>query len=498
MAIIKGVTYTDNLYGTAGADTLNPLKGTHTLYGGAGADIYNLQKTSFSSGAMPHSYYTINETGADNSVDTINVTAFKGSGLVQSFERVGNDLVAVLPGAARGFNSPGTTTLHLNIVNQFSTTNAEAHIEKLVLAGVSYNLLSDNNGTDQADIATGASTADSINTFAGNDYVFANGGNDTVYSGLGNDTIYAGAGDDFVFGEAGTDYIYGGDGNDKITGGAGLDGLYGEAGNDTLTGGAENNILDGGDGNDALVAGAGNDTLVGGAGSNTLKGGAGSDMYTVTNTAGTTQVITDVAAQNESFSGDFLNLKTATGYTPLSFLHAGNDLIITTAEGSEITIKGQYDVNSYVGDHGIEYLAQNSTNIYDALWVSKGLIGDGPEFPNGQDVATGAAGDLIVGTTADETIYGGKGSDLLQGGGGSDIFEIHTDSENDTILDFSADDKIDMSDLRTTFETLSFFEIADGAVNHTYIFAGDADTGYVTIDLVGVNADALTSDNFIF
>ena len=75
---------------------------------------------------------------------------------------------------------------------------------------------------------------------------------------------------DQINGSESFDRIYGNDGNDLINGFGGDDQVNGDAGNDTLYGGAGNDVLKGGDGNDFII---------GGEGSNNLFGEAGDDTY---------------------------------------------------------------------------------------------------------------------------------------------------------------------------------------------------------------------------
>ncbi|NRA61751.1 MAG: type I secretion C-terminal target domain-containing protein, partial [Psychrobium sp.] len=85
---------------------------------------------------------------------------------------------------------------------------------------------------------------------------------DIVNAGSGNDVIFGQAGSDILYGHTGDDYIDGGADNDGLRGGTGNDILLGQAGNDWLIGDAGNDIIIGGLGNDLLTGGADSDTFI--------------------------------------------------------------------------------------------------------------------------------------------------------------------------------------------------------------------------------------------
>ncbi|MGB0835872.1 MAG: Ig-like domain-containing protein, partial [Psychrobium sp.] len=92
------------------------------------------------------------------------------------------------------------------------------------------------------------------------------------------DIVNSGSGDDIIYGQAGSDLLYGHTGNDYIDGGIGNDGLRGGLGNDTLLGQDGNDWLVGDDGNDTLIGGDGNDTIIAGLGDDIIIGGLGNDV----------------------------------------------------------------------------------------------------------------------------------------------------------------------------------------------------------------------------
>lgn len=146
----------------------------------------------------------------------------------------------------------------------------------------------------------------------GNDKLLGGGANDTLLGGAGDDLLSGGPGADTLDGGPGTDTVtyagdplpvhvtfdgqpndgehgerdnvaatvetvIGGRGNDTLTGDANPHTLIGGLGDDTLTGGNSNDTLLGGPGNDRLAGGEGNDVLTGGPGIDVFSCGPGAD-----------------------------------------------------------------------------------------------------------------------------------------------------------------------------------------------------------------------------
>lgn len=218
----------------------------------------------------------------------------------------------------------------------------------------------------------------------------------------GNDTLDGGAGDDILLGRAGADKLIGGDGLDtasyagstqavSINLGTGA-GSGGDAQGDTYNG-IENAIgslgndkLYGTAGANVLSGDAGDDILVGGAGADTLNGGAGNDT----------------AYYTGSRAGVIVSLATGVG--------SGGD-----AEGDTLV-----DVEQVIG-----------SSFNDTL-------------------TGGAGGNSLWGGAGDDILIGGGGADRLKGEAGNDLFVYlstgdSTAAARDTIFDFGAGDRIDLS-----------------------------------------------------
>lgn len=300
---------------------------------------------------------------------------------------------------------------------------------------------------------------------AGDEHFVGTGGKDQFAGGTGNDHINGGTGNDVLGGGEGDDDLIGGAGNDKIDGGAGLDVISGDAGNDTLSGGADDDSLSGGIGNDTLKGGVGADYLSGGDGKDSLVGDLGND--TLQGGAGDDKEGGGVG--NDHF---------------LAGVDAGNDKL----DGG----KGE-DLVDYSG-------ASTGMTIDFARGIAKATLGDatsGTDKLSGiEDVVGSAFDDIIFGNKESNVITGGAGADMLTGGKGGDVFVFAavTDGQPghaDTITDFTAGDKIDLSAIDAiegaagSAFTLSAATPAEGSAAGVVWFDAAAHTLYAS-----TNADA--------
>ncbi|PZD73392.1 Leukotoxin [Acaryochloris thomasi RCC1774] len=142
---------------------------------------------------------------------------------------------------------------------------------------VSFELLNQVNGTDNADRLTGTPDEDRIRGFGGNDFIRGRSGNDVLIGNSGKDQIFGSRGNDSLYGNRGNDLLNGGSGNDLLRAGQGKDKLFGSRGDDILRGNDGDDLLLGGAGNDRLNGGNGLDLLNGSNGDDFLKGGKGDD-----------------------------------------------------------------------------------------------------------------------------------------------------------------------------------------------------------------------------
>lgn len=248
---------------------------------------------------------------------------------------------------------------------------------------------------------------------------------------------------------------------DKIDAGS-FDRLSGLAGNDSLLGLAGNDTLDGG---------AGNDTLTGGVGADSMIGGDGNDVYYVDD-FGDVVVEANADAQTGGIDTVYVNLKHAAGASYVLPANVENAIIqsagacnVTGNAVNNLILMGS-GLNIVDGGAGrsdtVSYATANTTG-------TQGISLDLSAFKNGYSVAAGISGadkvrnveniigsryaDRLSGSTAANILTGGDGQDTLKGKGGADIFRFETlanspaGKNRDSILDFSADDRIDLSAL---------------------------------------------------
>ncbi|SLN56759.1 Bifunctional hemolysin/adenylate cyclase precursor [Roseivivax jejudonensis] len=340
-------------------------------------------------------------------------------------------------------SAAGTDT-YVNI-ETFIFDDVRLDVDDLLEAGGSGGVPGDSvQGTDGDDTLTATVNDDTVTGGGGNDTIDGDFGDDGVFGQDGDDVLDGGRGNDNIAGSVGNDAITGGSGRDSIGGGEGNDSIAGETGDDTIGGGVGDDRIDGGAGDDVLAAGAGDDGIIGGAGNDTIGGSYGSDSV-------------GGGSGDDSLGGGF-----------------GMDLV----EGG--------DGNDSIGG------------------------GEGNDTVRGDDdddfLAGGGRNDIVDGGEGNDTINGGSGNDTLTGGSGADQFNwISTDNiagDVDVVTDF--EDGVDTllfagvanapgSGLAGRVETLS---IDDTTFNGQA--AAEIEYEGQTVVLLGVSADALGVDDFLF
>ena len=200
--------------------------------------------------------------------------------------------------------------------------------------------------------------------------------------------------DNILRGHDGENVLHGKGGHDRIWGGADSDDVYGEKGNDQLWTGGGDDRAHGGAGSDRMKLGSGNDEAWGNRGKDTVHGGAGNDTFHATARDGA-----------DTYYGG--NAKADSGDDMLDM-----SAILTRIEanlGSGSNFKG----------HAI------TEGVKDVLYGIENIV-------------TGSGDDVIHASVAHNTMGGGDGKDTF-------VFKSAAHADGDTIQDFQAGDRIDVS-----------------------------------------------------
>jgi Ca2+-binding RTX toxin-like protein len=249
---------------------------------------------------------------------------------------------------------------------------------------------------------------------------------------IGDDTV------NLLTGADGNDVAMGHGADDMISTGAGNDFVDAGSGDDTVISGSGDDMVYGRDGIDNILAGDGKDMIDGGNGNDNAFGGAGDDTF--------------VAHANDgadSYYGD-----------------GGTDTLDMSA------VMANIEVNLGTGSAG---------------WAKVGGVSD--QLYSIENIVTGAGDDHITASGAHNVIDIGSGHDTV-------IFRSASDADHDTILNFEAGDKIDVTGFMSGSVTLvngasaaagqiavSFADI--GSDNFTVLHGHDANDNVFEIDIKG-------------
>ena len=372
----------------------------------------------------------------------------------------------VVFGKAGGFSS-NIDLSSLNGSNGFKLNGAVAGDQ----SGWSVASAGDVNGDGIDDLIVGARYADANGTDSGASYVVygLQPNSAVVRVGTGApDTFGGGAFHDVLIGQGGNDSLYGNGGDDTLDGGDGNDKLHGGAGNDTLSGGNGNDVLDGGTGDDAMSGGAGDDTYyVDSAADGVVESANGGTdtVHTTVSYALTPNVEILISDSNAglSLTGNTLNNTIIGG--------AGDDRL-NGGKGAD-NMQGGAGNDTYIVDNAGDVVTDSSGIDTVVTRIDYTLGDDIERLRAGSDsglILTGNGGDnRIMGGAGDDVIIGGLGKDTLTGGDGDDVFKYlamsdsgPTGATRDTITDFTAGDKID----------LSAIDAIDGGGHDSFTFIG--------------------------
>jgi Ca2+-binding RTX toxin-like protein len=374
-------------------------------------------------------------------INTNNITANDGNGVVNN-GLIGGDTIAV-------FGNFATTSLNYSTIH----VNGSAGNDIVDISGLeSAHRIVFDGGTGTNEVVGSVRTQDILT----NANVVTTS---TVTSGSGDDTATPPPapvvdltliGDDtanLLSGAGGNDVAIGNGGDDLLSTGDGADVINAGAGADTVVAGAGDDMVYGQDGADTIFGGTGKDMLDGGNGDDTVFGGSEDDMF-----------VAHVNDGTDSYHGD-----------------AGSDTLDMSA------VMANIEVNLGTGFAG---------------WAKVGTVTD--QLYSVENVVTGGGNDTITASGAHNVIDTGAGHDKI-------VFHSASDANGDTILNFEAGDKIDVSDfMGGTVNLVSGSTAAAGQIavsfeniggeNFTVLHGHDVNDNTFEIDIKGHHA--LTGTDF--
>ena len=402
-----------------------------------------------------------------------------------------------------------------NVENIFSGSGADTLIgdglSNLFRGGLGQDFIDGGAGSDTADYREKSSAVVVTLTGATDAVVRVGGVAEDIIRNVEN--VFGGTGSDTLIGDASANSLSGGDGSDILQGGIGADILDGGAGADladyrdktnsvvvTLGGTSNVGVSVGGVIEDTIrniekvFGGSAADTLVGDNLANTFRGGGGADLIdggagvdiadyqektaaVVVTLAGSTdatvrvgEVAEDTIRNIESiFGGSGDDILTGDASVNTLSGNSGRD-VLTGGGGADVLDGGAgVDTASYRDKSASVVLTLNGAT--NATVTVGGVAED--TLRNVENVLGGLGNDRLTGDAAANLLSGGGGNDILDGGSGSDTFQfdfaLDPASNVDTILNFSAGDKISLD--RFVFDAL-----LPGALSNAEFFSASGAT----------------------
>ena len=482
----------DTVFGEAGNDRIATGGGNDVIHGGDGDDIIAAQggDDTIDGGAGTDIAWYIGKredfTVTDNRDGTFTVEDMRpgspnGTDLVSNVETIGFTEgpveMPITVAAEQSFRGSGTADIHNGTLGNDviyglagNDTLSGADGDDLLNGGAGADLLNGGNGTDTVDYsdASGGVVVLLENTTGG-------GVNGQYSNTAAGGRLFEAEGDtyqgiDGVIGSNFTDLVYGahggtiarlGAGNDVFDNSsnhANQDEVYGEDGDDIIIlGGGPGDYANGGAGDDMLRGDGGNNTLVGGAGTDTAYYANNRSTYTITDNGDGTIAITDAIGETDTLS-------------EIEFLRFA-DGTVSIDDALGITRNGGTANETFTGTQYNDTLRGN-----DGIDTLNGLAGnDLLEGGADQDVLNGGAGnDTLLGGSAPDVLTGGAGDDVLNGGtdGQFEDAAVYSGNRADYDVHRNPDGTHTVTDLRPgspdgtdTLTNIARLQFADQAVN---------------------------------
>lgn len=325
--------HSDNiLSGDGGNDLITAHEGNDTLVGGIGNDVLI--------GGFGNDLYLINKDDGLDRIDDVS-----GADTVRFGAGLTLDNVAL-----RVTQDDGTYTAHVRVLDDEGCEQPGEGFDFVISIDTNGQYVSPIEAFEFADgsvktlddlliktvTTTGTSKTTQIITARNDDIIYGGSKSNTIMSGSGHDVVFAGSGGDSLFGEGGNDFLQGEIGNDTLEGGCGVDVLAGSNGQDFLRDLGENNAMFGGFQNDRVEAGNDNDFIAGGKNDDLISAGGGYNVIAFNKGEGRDTVLPGIGASNT------LSLGVGINESSLSFLRAGQDLILEMGGSSQVTFKDWY------------------------------------------------------------------------------------------------------------------------------------------------------------
>jgi Ca2+-binding RTX toxin-like protein len=468
-----GITLSNDITGSSGADSLSGDETSQRIEGGAGND-------TISGGGGNDSLF--GQSGADSMRG--------GNGLDTYYYVLGDGADTIFDQGVAG----EADNIQITGVNSTQATYTRTGTTD----DVRISFL--NNITDSILLSRGleGNTGNSIETVVFiNDNVIrsADWVRTTVLSASqtsGNDTIKA------FTGVAAN--INGGAGNDAITGDSLADNLNGDEGNDTIKGEAGNDSMRGGLGADSLIGGNGNDSYLyfRGDGIDTIYDtglATDSDNITITNYASTAATYTR-AGNSSDFMINFTGV-TTDSILVRQGLEGGSDTleqVIFASGGSRSIAQIRTDVLTKQATTGNDTIIgiDGVANTISGNAGNDSITGDSLA-----DVLNGDAGnDTLKGSSGDDILRGGIGSDSMEGGTGNDSYQYTNLDGADVILDRGSSSDVDTITITGYTNTSAIYNRAGNSDDFTINFTGGG-ADIITVQR-GLEAGSNTVEQIIF